>query len=562
MTEPDAEPSSPRPARTAMRQFVGFATIAYVGLGLWLALAASPRVPYADPYRFLATYIELPFPENVLAPDNGHREVLTNLVRAAELYWLDANQWLQIGLGVALAIVAFGLGRRALHCEPQHSESRRPPANTSAALLLLAIGMFWLGNARKLAHGNEIVPLFLILASVFGGLLALGGKTLRGTIVAAALGILATVTFGSGAASFAAFFVVLLLQRAQGRQWAAMGIGAGLAATALFGAGEEGSAAIRLAPLEQFGNLMRVLGAPFVWVFSPLLDADHAARLPAPLSAIAGVVAEPAERAFGPRLAARWPAMAFGVFGFVALVSRTVRLTLAKERPTHDQTCAIGLAWFGAGVAMLVVAARLGYFRSHPDQLTTTRYLPWTMMFWTGIALTFVLRTRCSARAASGFAVAIALTFAPSQIWAGRGAFKQQRTADITALGAAVGVLDRDFPLVETEAEDLLRAVPLLRERSAAMFAWDETRQLGQRATDPTIALREVVMRPVVNLFPGTGQEVTFLAPGVTADRLMLVDATGTICGLAARLGPTNGWLGFCRGEPAAVDLRALPSRP
>ncbi|REN05975.1 hypothetical protein DSI35_15590, partial [Mycobacterium tuberculosis] len=64
---------------------------------VWL----SPRVLYADPWRFTQKLLEMPWPANVLVSDNGHREILPNLVRHAELEWLHGNQWLQIGTGVA-----------------------------------------------------------------------------------------------------------------------------------------------------------------------------------------------------------------------------------------------------------------------------------------------------------------------------------------------------------------------------------------------------------------------------------------------------------------------------
>src|SRR5690606_40383145 len=119
------------------------------------------KVPYADSYRFLTTFLERPFPENVLAADNGHREVLTNLVRLAELHWLHANQWLQTLVGVAGLFTATLVAMRTLRCEPA---DRR-----IAAFGVLAIGLYWLGNARKLAHGSEAAHLGLILTFLMIG---------------------------------------------------------------------------------------------------------------------------------------------------------------------------------------------------------------------------------------------------------------------------------------------------------------------------------------------------------------------------------------------------------
>ena len=43
---------------------------AYAGIGVAMMIMASPKVPYADPWRFLGTYLENPFPANVFMADN------------------------------------------------------------------------------------------------------------------------------------------------------------------------------------------------------------------------------------------------------------------------------------------------------------------------------------------------------------------------------------------------------------------------------------------------------------------------------------------------------------
>src|SRR3546814_8714632 len=74
--------------------------IAGVAAMWWL----SPRVPYADAWRFLGHFLQAPFPYDILAPDNGHHEVLPNAVRVLELHAFAARQWLQVVAGIALAL--------------------------------------------------------------------------------------------------------------------------------------------------------------------------------------------------------------------------------------------------------------------------------------------------------------------------------------------------------------------------------------------------------------------------------------------------------------------------
>jgi len=534
--------------------------LAYAGIGLLMMLLASPKVPYADPWRFLASYLETPFPANVLTADNGHREVLPNLVRLAELHWCDGNQWLQIGVGLALAVATVFLLVRSL--------GGAEPSVRAAATALVCIGVFWLGNARKLAHGNESVAMFFVLGLLVVGLRRLVVMPRDGNAAsvwfAAGAGLLATLSFGSGIASFAAFAAVLVLQRAPGRHWLPIVVGGVFAATALLLGGPGESAAAQIAPVRQFDQLLRWLGAPFVWVLSPWLDAQHAARLPTDLLRVPTLaIATQMEHAFGERLAARWPAAAFGGAGLLWLVIATWRAWQRTDsRPA--ERLALGLAWFGCAVGVLVVTLRLTYFHVHPEQLTSGRYVPWSMLLWTGLLLGFVLRPGRSVRTATWTVLGVAMLLAPSQVWTGRAAWKQQRTAELTALGAAVGVLDRHYDLGESVAADLLAAVPRLRAAQKSMFAWPETQALGTRPGPDalvSVAVREFEIERVSNLFGPVGSGVKFQAEGAPGSRLVLVDATGTVRGLAVRLAFDELWRGWLRGEIDASQLRAAALR-
>ncbi len=529
---------------------------AYAIIGLLMMLLASPKVPYADSWRFLAHFLETPFPANVFVADNGHREVLPNLVRVAELHWFDANQWLQIAVGMVLALATVATLVRGWR------DGERTVRTAATALVCVAV--FWLGNGRKLAHGSESVNLFLVLLSLVVGLRLLvtlprdGGA---GRVVGAAgLGLVATLSFGSGIACFVAFGAVLLLQRAPFRHWLTLGVGAGLAAAALLLGGGGEAATFGFAPGEQCDLLLRWLGAPFVWALSPLLDPEHAARMPTGwLREPMLLIAVPIHDAFGPHLTARWPALAFGAAGFVWLVIASL---LRWRRPDgrSQERLALGLAWFGCAAGVLVVAVRLTFFRTHQDQIVSQRYVPWSMMFWTGLLLAFLLREGRSVRTAAGTVLFVAALLAPSQVWTGRYAWKTFRTAELTALGASVGVLDRAFPLVETDAKDLLHVVPLLRAAKKAVFAWPETQALGTRPGSEAllpVTVQDVEVARVQNWFGPDGWAVKFRAEGAAAERLLLLDGTGTACGLAIRTGPDKSWEGWMRSEIAAPELRA-----
>lgn len=528
-----------------------------VALGVGAMLVLSPRVPYADPWRFLATYLTRPFPANMVVADNGHCEALPNLVRLADLAWCDAGQWLQIDAGVALALAVL-----AATCRLWRNADAVARA---AATLILCAGIFWLGNGRKLAHANESVSQFLVLAFAVAGITALrslpgDGRCSRPWLAAGAA-VAASFSFGAGLATFPAFAVLLLVQKATLRQWLPLAIAGALVIAGMRALGS-GEAPPVPSLVEQVDLLLRWLGAPFVWMLSPLLDPAHAARLPVE---VAREVAEPAASlaaaSFGPALQARWPAFAFGAAGIVWLATTTWRASRQEVR--GEERAALALAWFGASVGVLVVLVRLEYFRVHVDQLTTARYVPWSMLLWTGLLLATVLRQGCPAWRAVTAAFAFVLLLLPSQVWCGRAAWRLRAAAERTALGAAVGVLDRSYPLIETNWSDLARAVPLLREAGVAMFAWPETALLGTRpdaAAIATVTASDVIVRAVQNRFDGPGTAVQFRADDASG-RVLLLDAGGTVRGLAQRMPFDGTWHGWLQGEIDAAGLRVAMRR-
>jgi hypothetical protein len=526
---------------TGMFVVAGFAA-------MWLL---SPRVPYADTWRFLDRFLSVSFPANVLAADNGHREVFPNLVRVAELHWCDANQALQITGGMLLAAL-FGLlawrSIRALAWAPR-----------AAATVTIAAGVFWLGNGRKLAHGSESIHLFAVLCCLAGGLLALtrAAAGARATVLAALLALAATFCFGSGVACFPAFVVVALLQRRPVRDLLPFAVAGTLALAALLLGGDGGVPASWSLP-RTAELALRLLGAPSTWAFSPLLDPEHAARLPgALLAGAAGLVAGPAHDAFGPALAARWPALAFGIAGAAWLLAATWRC--ARRTCAREALLGLGFAWFAVACTAMVAALRLDYFALHPEQVTTQRYLPWSMLLWTGLLLQRAATVE-RPRAALLSALVFAALLLPSSVWTARYAWKQRATAELTAVGAAVGMLGTDFPLEETIESELRHVLPALREQRTAMFAWPETAWLG-RALPPgraPLAVRDVVVEPRPNRFGPPGCAVTLLADDPGGDHLLLVDAAGVARGIVARLPFEPHWRGWMLGTPDAATLRVV----
>jgi len=512
------------------------------GIGLVMMLIASPKVPYADTWRFLTAFLETPFPDNVLGADNGHREVLPNAIRVAELHWLDANQWLQVLLGIYMAVLA---------CAGIWRASKGTDKNLQAATAAtIAVGIFWLGNSRKTAHGSESIHLFLVMLCLIHGVRLLLSDHVRRGWYAGGLGLVASLSFGSGAASFAAFLVVLWLRREPLLRYAQVMSMAAVGALFVMLGNDGAIGSKNLELVAHIDQVMRWLGAPFAWVLSPALDPAHAERLPlAPLRAVFEPIATFAQDTFGPARMNRWPGALFGAAGTIWLALATYRAR-SNGDTNRIRLFALGLAWFGFAVGLLVVLARCGFFLRKPDQIIAQRYLPWSMLMWTGLLLTFVHADSSNTKRKLLAVLFAALAFAPSQIWTGRYAFRRQAVAEQTAVATAVGVLNVDYWTVESVPEQLLRAAPLLRDAKKTVWSWPEVQLLGQPAptTAKDVAVTDLTITPIKNLYPGEGCDVTFTCQQGNG-LLLLVDTNGIVQGLAMRNTQPKQWLGWVRGR-------------
>jgi hypothetical protein len=505
-------------------------------------MAGAPRVPYADAWFFLAEFMALPFPENVLRANNGHLEVLPDLVRVVELTWFSANQQVQLVVGIVLALATLLAAAAWL---------RRDPAATArlgASMLALALGIFWLGNFRALMHVNETVhayavTLMLVLAVALGWR---GGG--RASALAALAATVGSLSFGSGLAIFPALFGVLAIRRAPPREWVApvAAFAALLAINVAFGDGT----ARRLGGAGFFAvveNLVRWLAGPVVYASWPLWDPAIAERVPfEPARAILVPLATALEARLGPVMTARWPTLAFGLTslaGFAALALATWRA------PGRLRVLGVAIAGFALAVGGLIAVVRAGYFEVHPDQLLAPRYVVWSSLYWAGlgVALAGVLRPR----AARWLGLAVFAALVPSQLWMHQLGAGQREVAERIALGAAVGVIDADERLGENTVADIAAALPGLRVRRAAMYAWPEAAALGRPlppCAEPVATQAAPIVTVAANRLGPPGRRVTFETDLRGVERVLLVDPDGGVRGLARRAAD-GGWLGWMGGD-------------
>lgn len=510
---------------------VAAATLLYVASALAAMLLLSPRVPYADVWRFVHRMLSQPFPASILGSDNGHREVLPNVVRYFELQVLSGSQQLQIIVGLTLLLATLGCWWRTLR------RSQLPMATCVSAFLCIVIGLCWLGNFRALVHGNESVHAYLVtlfLALGVGCLVrpdAGGASAVRRGLKAGAFGLLATLSFGSGISSFAAFFVVLALVRAPPKQWLLVSVFLLLAASLVIGSGDT----LELRPLLQSEVLLRWLSAPWVYASWPLLDAEIARLMPAPLPQFILPVSVQMAEAFGPVMTARWPHLLLGVAGAAWLLHTTWRCSRRNE--CAPALAGVALAWFSFAVGGLIAIARLAYFLDHPDQVLAPRYVVWSSLFWAGLAFATVVLASRPARASLAI-LAVAVALLPSQAWMWKLATGIRAVAEPAAVAAAVGVFDPEFA-GENVSLEVATAIPSLRNAGAAMFAWEETRWLGQKIDGNSLrfASAEILTISAIEdpAAPGARRLHMKLPASQSGDRFLLLDSSGVVRGMAVR---------------------------
>ncbi len=557
---------------------------------LWLlaSLAAivsfALRYPAFDQYRLYTHYLGLDFPASALQLENGHRPVLPALVRIAEARWLQADQSLQIAVGVGLAVLTLAMIAVTAWRE------RRDAVAGAASVLMAVLAVFWLGNARMLMHGNELVHAYLVTASTVLALLSVraarDASPVRWMAFAGVLSLCATFSFGPGMASFAAMFLLATVLRVPAKAFVAPLL---LFALAIVGylaelPGEEGVRnAIELRPMDNLQVLLRWLSAP--WVHGWLGYAQP------------GLFSwNPGDTAVEQALtgSAQWVASALGDgwliragaliggFGLAAYVFLLVGAWRSVQPMPPLQSLALGLASFGLAVGAIICLARLGYFEAIPMQVFADRYLPWSCLFWLGIGLglaDYGGATRPWPMRALGpvAALVLAVCLVPSQL--GQHGWSQavHRNVAQSAVAAQLGVWDAErFPSeVDAARVQVERSLALMREQRLAMFAEPAYRlvQDGWRAPADAAPAPAVAHAAVMRTFHDElgDRQVAAFEGWVSAiegqsrqSLLVVVDAAGAQRGLAkfGFVAPDDRWLRLGLAPKRGFDGYVLDPQP
>lgn len=558
--------------------------LALTGVALvWGVYAVSVygwRDLYADQWRLYRQFLALPFPDNVLFLENGHRPVIPNLLRVAEIAWLRGNQWLQWAVGLAFAVGTVLLGWWVVLRDRAISS-----LSQAVCVVTLTLAVFWLANSRMLMHPNESVHTYLITmlvaaAGAVGARLTNGARSVGPEIVAASAGcFVATFSFGPGVALFVALGLSLVIGRARWVNVAFLlaALVVTLAAYFALPGGAGVSSVLQVRPIDNARIAAQWLSSPIMYLLLPFLDGGQSGALPFELLRRAAAWSSSIYTAiFGDVWKSVGPQAVVGAVGITALFLQSVSCW-RRRATTPTRFAGFVFSWFGLGVAGVVSLSRLGYFDVHPGQVYANRYLPWPCLFWAGLVMIALGHPRVEAAGAREntrpWVVAAVTFFALAALASNPGWMQWSRFTQTLIRHQASAVLtDVYSPSLyqgETMPEEVKTGLPRVREARIAMFAHPAAGRLGTRPCDlPTDLFPAEVAataKPFVSEAGVSALEIAAaLPPGyprIRADFWILTDGAGVVVGYghADPLDASTGIAGFVRADRLGDEVRAYP---
>lgn len=472
------------------------------------------RQPMFDQWREYETYLSLPFPQNVIQLDNGHRPALPILVRIAEIRWFAADQLLQITIGTLCAFACAWLLAACAWRERSLSFGRR-----SFGVLVGVLGILWLGNARRLLHGSEALHGYLPTLFALGAVLLIArtrnGRPAPAIASASILCVLATFSFGLGIAAFGAVLLLLVLLRRPMRELFAPSL-AMLVSFVLYTYVLPGSEGVRgqieVAPVDTVVVLAQWLASPWK---SAWLDLATGPEPEPNLATWTYPALSDSARLVAGHIGIDTACLIAGLLGIALFGAAALNLYRHSERATRLEVIAVGAGTYAFVSGVLTVLARLSILHQLPDQIYADRYLLWPSLFWCSITLLVTaqlpqLRGRF-ALAAAVPALALPLVLLVSQNGAAIWGSLVYRSAQQNAAFLRSGVFDAEhFSGERIGLEANLQEVALLRGHRLAMFADGAWRRVG---TPWTGSLEQDSAVDVQAHWTGTVDDATAIVP-------------------------------------------------
>ncbi len=481
--------------------------------------ASTLRHPFQDEFRLMTHYLLVPFPQSVLDLQNGHRPVFPGIVRHLELLWFDGSPWLQVATawGAAVLVTAMLLwdAVRAL-----------PRILAAVAVCLIFTLLWWNANARMFTHPFETVGLFYLVSALMIGVWCMHADAhshnrVRLWIGALLACVFATFSFGPGIATFAALFMVALLQRKRPVLLATI-VCIALGTFAIYFWVLPGSEGVR-ATSHYFSPGM-TLYFFIARMGAPLYEALMMRSMDDTLRATLGVMC--------------------GCLMLIAGVTSMFFDWRAKRTLSRLACVAIGLFVFGATANFIIAANRTEYFLMYPSQLFADRYLFWSCAAWLGMGL-YALTKPSLATAWRPFAVAALVMAAsflamPRSISYSGWAAVNYRIVEAATTGLALHLRDDTMVrgIADGDIAATYRAADVLRAKGKAGYGGNIDRRVSIPANSSATVVaftRESEAGAIAGALPEA------IAGSFRTTTLWIASADGELIGRAAMTANSSG---------------------
>lgn len=567
----DATLLEPAPARSStyardrrerisrsIRAAVAIAFLAWAAFYLVTALLAIDnfawRQPMFDQWRMYPTLLE-PFPMNVLELENGHRPIVPNLIRVAEIKWFSADQRLQIGIGIGSAIASvFLVGLVAWR------ERTLPFLSRAAAAMIAVLGIFWLANSRMLMHGHEALHAYLLVLCVVVAALstyrAFERHAMRWMLAASACCVVAMFCFGPGVACFPAVIALGILLRIPYRKLAipaAVLIGCLIVYLYALPGNGDVRGALDVKPWTSLRYAMTWLSSPWATGWLSLADPPLYPNVAQAFrSGRIGSLLEISANATTTATHLPWQtlSMLIGFAGAAVFALRILYIFIKRSTLSRLQALAVMLCLFGLATALVIGIGRSDYFAACPTQLYADRYLMWPCLFWSGFALLMLVDAQASKKRwplvlYCGLLLALPIALLPTHANTAGWAATVYRNGQRLAAAARSGVVDPQAILGNADSVEQYRdTAALLREHDLAMFAdtsWQllDSRWSGslERNADIAVDVHPMTRVDVPDAGAAAGRVDGVVTRGIgelpSGGKLMLLDDADRIAGFA-----------------------------
>ena len=415
-------------------------------------LSSSLHYPFMDQFRITLRYLTTPFPDNILALENGHRPILPGLIRVLELNAFAGWPVLQTTTAWCSAVAAGALLLWRIHRDLGLASVE----GMAAACTVISL-LYWNANARMLIHAFEAVHiLYIAFFVVLALLLAVSRAAARDKspwIVAVFLCAAATFTFGPGIASFCAIGALAVLRRRLGIA-VAIGMAAVLALVA-YGVLLPGSEGVR----------------------SDVAGASPKATLTFAVARVGAITAEIARVMQIDLQGQMWVSLVAGALLLMLVCVSLLRRWRRLDSLSPIELVGIGLFVFGCSANALIAVSRTKYFVEYPIQIFADRYLFWSGVTWAGAVIygvSSLQRAGPVARILSACGVAVlGIAMVPPAIEANIWASIVYGMSELQGVSSKLG-LRTDEQLAKLTDDDLAmtyRSLDEMRRRHLNVFA-------------------------------------------------------------------------------------------